>query len=54
MVYAGEELKIETRISDAYEKKGGLLEFYVREMTIRDSEGAECAILKTTLVVRHG
>jgi len=54
MVYAGEGLTIETRISDAYEKKGGLLEFYVREMTIRDSEGAECAILKTTLVVRHG
>ncbi|OYU00846.1 MAG: acyl dehydratase [Sphingomonadaceae bacterium PASS1] len=54
MVYAGEKLTIETRISDAYEKKGGLLEFYVREMTIRNSNGTECAILKTTLVVRHG
>jgi hypothetical protein len=54
MTYAGEELTIETKISDAYDRKGGLLEFIVRDMIITDAKGEECALLKTTLVVRHG
>ncbi|GAO80966.1 MaoC family dehydratase [Sphingopyxis sp. YF1] len=54
MAYAGEELTIETKISDAYDRKGGLLEFIVRDMTVTDTKGDECALLKTTLVVRHG
>ena len=54
MTYAGEELTIETRICDAYDRKGGLLEFIVRDMIVTDAKGEECAVLKTTLVVRHG
>jgi acyl dehydratase len=54
MTYAGEELTIETKISDAYDRKGGLLEFIVRDMIVTDAKGEECAVLKTTLVVRHG
>ena len=45
MTYAGEELTIETKISDAYDKKDGLLEFIVRDMVVTDAKGEECALL---------
>ena len=54
LVYAGETVTIRTRISDAYDKKNGLLEFFVRDIEVIDAEQKRCALLKTTLVVRHG
>lgn len=54
MVYVGERLRIASRISEAYEKKGGLLQFLTRENRFSGEDGSRVALLKTTLVVRHG
>lgn len=53
-IHAGDVVTLRSRISDAYEKKGGLLQFMVREVEATDATGAPCATMKTTLVVRHG
>lgn len=53
-LHAGDVITLRSRISDAYEKKGGLLEFMVREIEATDATGVLCATMKTTLVVRHG
>lgn len=54
VVYAGETLTIGSRISDVYDKKGGLLEFVTRDVTYHDESGRRCALLQSVLVVRHG
>lgn len=51
--YAGEQLTLTTRIADVYAKKGGALEFMVREGSIRDAAGEPVADIKEVLVVRH-
>ena len=51
--YAGDELTATSRITDLYEKKGGLLEFLVRETAVTDQDGAAIADLRTVLVVRN-
>lgn len=53
MVFAGERLTFETRIADIYDKKGGMLEFVVRQIDVTDDHGALVAELRNTLVVRH-
>ncbi|GAB2484758.1 MAG: MaoC family dehydratase N-terminal domain-containing protein [Comamonas sp.] len=53
MVFAGEQLTFETRITDIYDKKGGALEFVVRQIDVTDAGGALAAELRSTLVVRH-
>ena len=53
MAYAGDELTATSRIADIYEKKGGLLEFVVRESTITNQDGAEVVVLRSSTVVQH-
>jgi acyl dehydratase len=53
MAYAGDELTATSRIADIYEKKGGLLEFVVRESTVTNRDGAEVAVLRSSTVVQH-
>ena len=53
MAYAGDVLHFEHRIADIYAKKGGLLEFIVRETRVSNQHGAQVADLQATLVVRH-
>jgi len=53
MIFAGEELTFETRIADMYEKKGGALEFVVRQTKVTDAKNAPVAELDSTLVVRN-
>ena len=53
MAYAGDELTSVSRIVDIYEKKGGLLEFIVRESTVTDQDGAVVAVLRSSTVVQN-
>jgi hypothetical protein len=49
---AGEPLRFRSRIADLFEKKGGALQFVVREITVTDGDDAPVADLRTTIVVR--
>jgi len=53
MAYAGDELTATSRIADIYEKKGGLLEFIVRESTVTNQDGAVVAVLRSSTVVQN-
>lgn len=53
LAYAGDELRSSSRITDIYEKKGGLLEFIVRQTTVRNQHDAVVAEMTSTLVVQH-
>ncbi|CAB3634595.1 MaoC family dehydratase N-terminal domain-containing protein [Achromobacter pestifer] len=54
MAYAGDVLHFEPRITDIYAKKGGALEFVVRETRVTDAAGKRVADLRATTVVRNG
>jgi acyl dehydratase len=53
MAYAGDELIATSRIADIYAKKGGLLEFIVRESTVTNQDGAEVVLLRSSTIVQH-
>ena len=53
MAYAGEELLLSPRITDLYEKKGGALEFLVKETEVTRSDGSKVASLKTVTVIQN-
>ncbi|MFD6057668.1 acyl dehydratase [Rhodococcus wratislaviensis] len=53
MAYAGDELTAASRITDIYEKKGGLLEFIVRETTVTNQDGARVAVMRGVTVVQN-
>ncbi|GAA4385003.1 MaoC family dehydratase N-terminal domain-containing protein [Tsukamurella soli] len=53
MCYAGDELTATSRITDIYEKKGGLLEFIVKETTVIDQDGARIAEMRSVTVVQN-
>jgi acyl dehydratase len=52
MAYAGDELSTRTHVTDVYEKKGGALQFLVKETTVTDQDGALVATLRGTTVIR--
>ena len=52
MAYAGDELTARSRFTDVYEKKGGALQFLVRETAVTDQDGAPVATLRRTTVIR--
>ena len=54
MAFAGDTLTFEQRIADIYAKKGGLLEFVVRETRVTNQHGQHVADLHGITVVRHG
>ena len=53
MAFAGDTLTFEQRIADIYAKKGGLLEFIVRETRVTNQHGTPVADLHGITVVRH-
>lgn len=53
MAFAGDTLHFEQRIADIYAKKGGALEFIVRETRICNQQGAHVAGLHGITVVKH-
>ncbi|MDR3100360.1 MAG: MaoC family dehydratase N-terminal domain-containing protein [Paraburkholderia sp.] len=54
MAFAGEALTFETRIADIYAKKGGALEFVVRETRVTGAADDPVADLRSVIVVRNG
>lgn len=54
MAYAGDVLRFDPRIADIYAKKGGALEFVLRETRVTDAAGRPVAALRATTVVRNG
>jgi acyl dehydratase len=53
MVYAGDELTVRGRIVDIYERKGGALEFIVRESAVINQHGDLIAEMRSTTIVQH-
>ncbi|MFC3609352.1 MaoC family dehydratase N-terminal domain-containing protein [Stutzerimonas tarimensis] len=54
MAHAGDCLTFEPRIADIYAKKGGALEFVVRETRVTNQHGQRVADLRCVTVVRNG
>lgn len=54
MAHAGDTLCFEVRIADIYDKKGGALEFVVRETRVTNQRGEHVADLRDVLVQRNG
>jgi len=54
MACAGDVLRFEPRITDIYAKKGGALEFVVRETRVSDIAGNLVAEMRAVTVVRNG
>ncbi|EHP42061.1 hypothetical protein OR16_16587 [Cupriavidus basilensis OR16] len=53
MAYAGDTLTFESKITDAYEKKGGALSFLVRESRVTNQRGEHIADVRNVLVHRN-
>ncbi|MDA8369189.1 MAG: MaoC family dehydratase N-terminal domain-containing protein [Nocardiopsaceae bacterium] len=53
MVYAGSRLTARSRIVDVYAKKGGALEFIVRETEVTNGDGTKVAELNDVVIVRN-
>jgi len=53
IVYPGDVLTATPRITDVYSKKGGALEFVVKETTVTRADGSTVADVKSVLVVRN-
>lgn len=52
-ILAGDSITFESTISDIYDKKGGALEFVVRDITATNQIGARVADLRSVIVVRN-
>lgn len=52
IAHAGDTLRLSAQIADVYAKKGGALQFVVRETVVRRQDGSPIADLRETLVIR--
>lgn len=52
-IVAGDTIRLKSRITDIYEKKGGALEFIVTETTAHNQNGALCVSARGVTVVRR-
>ncbi|MGB5948747.1 MAG: MaoC family dehydratase N-terminal domain-containing protein [Parvibaculum sp.] len=52
-VCAGDRITFRTRISDIYDKKGGMLEFIITETEARNQHGVHVADMRRSIVVRN-
>ncbi|TDD34206.1 MaoC family dehydratase N-terminal domain-containing protein [Saccharopolyspora elongata] len=53
VAHAGDELSVVSRISDVYEKRGGLLEFLVQDSVVTNQHDTVVAEMRSVLVVQH-
>jgi hypothetical protein len=53
VAHAGDTLVLRPVITDVYAKKGGALEFVVRETAVTKADGSAVADLRETFIVRH-
>jgi acyl dehydratase len=52
-IYAGDTLTFRSRIADIYDKKGGALQFVVKDTRVENQHAALVAELRTVAVVRN-
>lgn len=52
-IYAGDTIRLKSRITDIYEKKGGALEFIVQETTAHNQNDTLCVSARGVTVVRR-
>ncbi|BCW90889.1 hypothetical protein sos41_40650 [Alphaproteobacteria bacterium SO-S41] len=52
-IHAGDTIRLKSRITDIYEKKGGALEFIVQETTAHNQHGTLCVAARGITVVRR-
>lgn len=52
-IYAGDEITLKDKIVDAYEKKGGALQFIVTETTATNQRGESVGGMTNSLVIRN-
>ena len=52
MAYAGDTLTFESRISDIFQRKGGALDFVVKDTRVTNQHGIHVADLRSTVVQR--
>ena len=52
-VCAGDVLKVDSRIADIYQKKGGALEFIVKDSVITDQNGVKVIEARSIIVARN-
>lgn len=52
-VYVGDVLRVRSRITDLYDKKGGALEFIVLDSSFNRQDGAKIAESRAVIVVRN-
>ncbi|KAF0807919.1 acyl dehydratase [Alcanivorax sp. S71-1-4] len=52
--YVGDRLTFSPKVADIYAKKGGALEFVVRETRVTNQRGEQVAELRCVTVVRNG
>lgn len=53
MVCAGDQLTFTSSISDVYAKKGGALDFAIRDTSVANQEGVHVADLRTVAIQRN-
>jgi acyl dehydratase len=53
MAYAGDVLSFDCQVADIYQKKGGALDFLVRETRVTNQRGEHVADLRNVLVQRN-
>jgi|SRR5882757_716573 len=53
LAHSGDTLVARPRITDVYTKKGGALEFIVKQTEVTRADGSAVAELTSTVVVRH-
>ena len=54
MAYAGDTLSFASRVADIYDKKGGALEFIVKDTRVSNQLGQHVADLRSIIVQRNG
>jgi acyl dehydratase len=52
-IHAGDTITVSSRISDIYEKKGGALEFIVKDSMVTNQRGKKVAEMRTVVAVRN-
>jgi len=54
MAYAGDTLTFDVTVADVYEKKGGALDFLVKDTRVTNQDGVHVADLRAIVVQRNG
>lgn len=52
-IYAGDRIRLKSKVVDIYDKKGGALDFIVQDTTAHNQNDELCVTARTVIVVRN-